>query len=84
MMIKNSVLMLAISSVFLSACNNSPVSTVNIPEPTKVKNLILMIGDGMGPQQVGLLEEYAQRAPLSIYNDKGNKQHYLSLPMQVK
>ncbi|SGY90331.1 alkaline phosphatase [Moritella viscosa] len=72
-MIKNSVLILAISSVFLSACNNSPTSTVSTPEPTKVKNLILMIGDGMGPQQVGLLEEYAQRAPLSIYNDKGNK-----------
>ncbi|QUM85399.1 alkaline phosphatase [Moritella sp. 28] len=70
-MIKNSVLMLAISSVFLSACNNS--SAVTTPETTKVKNVILMIGDGMGPQQVGLLEEYAQRAPLSIYNDKGNK-----------
>ena len=26
-----------------------------------------MIGDGMGPQQVGLLEEYATRAPNSIY-----------------
>jgi len=32
-----------------------------------------MIGDGMGPQQVGLLEEYAQRAPNSIYNSTGNK-----------
>ena len=71
-MIKHSVLMLAISSIFLSACNDSAAVTA-APETTKVKNLILMIGDGMGPQQVGLLEEYAQRAPLSIYNDKGNK-----------
>lgn len=70
-MIKSSVLMLAVSSVFLSACNNS--SAVTAPEISKVKNVILMIGDGMGPQQVGLLEQYAQSAPLSIYNDKGNK-----------
>ncbi len=38
----------------------------------EIKNVILMIGDGMGPQQVGLLETYANRgAPNSIY--KGNK-----------
>ncbi|MDF2153810.1 alkaline phosphatase [Vibrio sp. CAU 1672] len=34
---------------------------------TEVKNVILMIGDGMGPQQVGLLETYANQAPNSIY-----------------
>lgn len=33
----------------------------------EIKNVILMIGDGMGPQQVGLLETYASRAPHSIY-----------------
>lgn len=38
-------------------------------EPPRVKNIILMIGDGMGPQQVGLLEAYATRAPNSIYGD---------------
>ena len=37
----------------------------------EIKNVILMIGDGMGPQQVGLLETYANQAPHSIY--KGNK-----------
>lgn len=36
----------------------------------EVKNLILMIGDGMGPQQVGLLELYAREAPNSIYRGK--------------
>ncbi|CEO39548.1 alkaline phosphatase [Photobacterium kishitanii] len=35
---------------------------------TEIKNIILMIGDGMGPQQVGLLENYADLAPHSIYN----------------
>ncbi|WP_394251701.1 alkaline phosphatase [Vibrio profundi] len=34
---------------------------------TEIKNVILMIGDGMGPQQVGLLETYANNAPNSIY-----------------
>ncbi len=34
---------------------------------TKVNNVILMIGDGMGAQQVGLLEEYASRAKYSTY-----------------
>ena len=33
----------------------------------EIKNVILMIGDGMGPQQVGLLETYANQAPNSIY-----------------
>lgn len=33
----------------------------------EIKNVILMIGDGMGPQQVGLLETYANHAPNSIY-----------------
>ncbi|NQZ57447.1 MAG: alkaline phosphatase, partial [Lentisphaeraceae bacterium] len=36
----------------------------------EIKNLILMIGDGMGPQQVGLLELYAKEAPNSIYRGK--------------
>ncbi len=36
----------------------------------EIKNVILMIGDGMGPQQVGLLETYAQYAPNSIYKGK--------------
>ncbi len=37
---------------------------------TPVKNVILMIGDGMGPGQMGLLEEYATKAPNSIYKGR--------------
>ncbi|MDN3609566.1 alkaline phosphatase [Vibrio ostreicida] len=33
----------------------------------QINNVILMIGDGMGPQQVGLLETYANNAPHSVY-----------------
>jgi len=37
---------------------------------SKIKNVILMIGDGMGPGQMGLLEEYARKAPNSIYKGR--------------
>ena len=40
------------------------------PEAPQVKNLILLIGDGMGPQQMGLLTAYANQAPHSIYTDR--------------
>ncbi|NRD75561.1 alkaline phosphatase [Shewanella sp. VB17] len=77
-----SLLMLAISAVLITGCNNENITKVKeeaevikekMPkEVAHVKNLILMIGDGMGAQQIGLLEEYARRAPHSIYNGKGN------------
>jgi len=84
-MAKKTIIALAITSVLLTACNDDDVKVVTeveqvevikevAPTPvTKVKNVILMIGDGMGAQQVGLLEEYAQRAPNSLYKNKGNK-----------
>ncbi|OED44264.1 alkaline phosphatase [Endozoicomonas sp. (ex Bugula neritina AB1)] len=39
-------------------------------ESEKVRNLILMIGDGMGPQQLSMLESYANLAPNSIYQGR--------------
>ncbi|WPD21510.1 MAG: alkaline phosphatase [Candidatus Electrothrix scaldis] len=36
------------------------------PATKKVKNVILVIGDGMGPQQLGLLLTYARQAPHSV------------------
>jgi len=35
----------------------------------KIKNVIVMIGDGMGPQAIGLLVQYAKFAQDSIYKD---------------
>lgn len=50
-------------SVALLSC-----STLDKPKPTeaKLKNVIMIIGDGMGPQQVGLLLSYARQAPHSV------------------
>lgn len=36
----------------------------------KVKNVIMVIGDGMGPQQVGLLLAYANQAPNSVITNR--------------
>jgi len=35
----------------------------------KIKNVVIMIGDGMGPQAVGLLIQYAKFAQNSIFTD---------------
>jgi Alkaline phosphatase len=42
----------------------------NIKPDTAVKNVILIIGDGMGPQQVGLLLSYARQAPHAVIRDR--------------
>lgn len=39
----------------------------------EVKNVIIMIADGMGFQQVALLNAYAKYAPNSIYRPKGRR-----------
>jgi len=53
---KKSLLALSLSAAIVSSFAQA-----------EVKNLILMIGDGMGPQQIGLLELYAREAPHSSY-----------------
>ncbi|TDI82790.1 MAG: alkaline phosphatase, partial [Caldithrix sp.] len=40
------------------------------PESEKTKNVIMIIGDGMGPQQVGLLLAYARQAPHSVIKNR--------------
>lgn len=50
----------------------TPVTETPVAETlsSQVKNIIMMIGDGMGPQQVGLLEDYIKRAPSNPYAGK--------------
>ncbi|MGW8323618.1 MAG: alkaline phosphatase, partial [Thermodesulfobacteriota bacterium] len=42
-------------------------------DPVRIKNVIVMIGDGMGFQQVGLLVAYAHQAPHSVYQPRGGR-----------
>jgi len=67
--IKLPLKVLGVSLSVLTAIGCSPVQTEDMTgqSPSQVKNVIMMIGDGMGPQQMGLLESYAQYAPSSVY-----------------
>ncbi|MCI5124096.1 MAG: hypothetical protein D3925_06365, partial [Candidatus Electrothrix sp. AR5] len=62
------LLFFLISSLTLAGC--SPLHQRGqkaAPESgSKVKNVIMVIGDGMGPQQLGLLLAYAKQAPHSV------------------
>jgi len=56
-------------SLAMSGCSQLQ-STQETTETAKAKNVIMIIGDGMGPQQVGLLLSYAQQAPNSVIKDR--------------
>ena len=60
-------------SVGVLVCLLAPLSLAfgeKADRAPQVKNLILLIGDGMGPQQMGLLTSYAHQAPHSVYRDR--------------
>lgn len=62
------LLLCLLSSVTLTGCDRLAVKR-EVP----VKNIILMIGDGMGPQQLGLLQAYARLAEHSLYRGQGGQ-----------
>jgi len=57
---------------FLSGCAvSNSVRPAAIPARAEnVKNVILIICDGMGPQEVGFLLSYARQAPRSVLRDR--------------
>jgi alkaline phosphatase len=58
-----------LATAMLAACGGSDGGS----EDPQVKNVIMMIGDGMGPQQVGLLQEFAANSTQGknvLYKDK--------------
>jgi alkaline phosphatase len=69
------VLALALAVVILSACQRIPAkhASPDSAGDARIKNVIILIGDGMGPQQVGLLVTYAHHAPRSIYRSSRGK-----------
>lgn len=64
-----------LAGILLFACERIPPKGSAPPStrPASIKNVIVMIGDGMGPQQLGLLVTYAHHAPHSIYEPMGRK-----------
>jgi alkaline phosphatase len=72
-LIKLSSAVLAAS--LLSACgadssSNSSSKADPAPQSGQIKNIIMMIGDGMGPQQVGLLQDFATHSKTDIYKNR--------------
>ena len=68
------VLLQGILLIFsLTAHSQQTIKKNGQSQQQTIKNLILMIGDGMGPQQLGLLQEYARRAKHSMYKDRGGR-----------
>jgi len=64
------IMLIRISIVILLAFGSLPsLAGQALSEACTTKNLILIIGDGMGPQQIGLLEAYATQAPHSVIKD---------------
>lgn len=61
-------LFIAVSAMVLLACQ--PADKQEAAEATELRNIILLIGDGMGPQQLGLLESYVNRAPSDPYQGR--------------
>ena len=66
-MLRTTVLALGFMAALTSP---EAVQAANPTHPDKVRNVILLIGDGMGPQQIGLLSYYAHNAPHSVYNGR--------------
>jgi alkaline phosphatase len=58
-----------LASALLISCANQPDQT-NTASGGQLKNIILMIGDGMGPQQVGLLQDFATYSKTPIYQNR--------------
>ena len=57
--------------VQLISCGNQSSSISSPPALAgQTKNIILMIGDGMGPQQVGLLQEFARHSKTPMYKNR--------------
>ncbi|WP_250657580.1 alkaline phosphatase [Alkalimarinus coralli] len=59
----------AACSLVISGCSQLQ-SAPDTASTDKAKNVIMIIGDGMGPQQVGLLLSYARQAPNSVIENR--------------
>ncbi len=52
-----------------AGCSGTHVRGIT-PDAGKTKNVIMIIGDGMGPEQVGLLLSYARQAPHTVIGER--------------
>jgi len=62
----NLALMLVVIAAGCASLHSGPA----VPDSGKTRNLILIVGDGMGPEQIGLLLSYARQAPNSVIENR--------------
>lgn len=71
MIISKNRVLIGATALALAVSGCSQVQTTEkVADTAKAKNVIMIIGDGMGPQQVGLLLSYARQAPNSVIKDR--------------
>ena len=63
------LVMLAIGIMALGGCAKTQAPAID-PQSDHTKNVIMIIGDGMGLQQLGLLLTYARQAPNSVVENR--------------
>ena len=64
------LVVLSLVLVMVAAGCSSMQGHGNAPAAGKTKNVIMIIGDGMGPEQVGLLLSYARQAPNTVIKER--------------
>ncbi len=64
------LLVLLIVSIAAVVHSKTPQQAKTSTDAKKVKNVIMVIGDGMGPQQLELLLTYASQAPNSVVKNR--------------
>jgi alkaline phosphatase len=57
-----------VTMVFSGCVTQEKVPESSTPD---IRNVIILVADGMGPQALGLLNAYAKYAPRSLYADRG-------------
>ncbi len=58
-----------LAPALLIACSSHSDHNTSAPA-SGIKNIVLMIGDGMGPQQVGLLQDFAKLSKTRLYRNR--------------
>ncbi|WP_417910845.1 alkaline phosphatase [Candidatus Electronema sp. PJ] len=72
-LLRQNALMLAAALLFASCAAPQKKQVTPVRQEPKIRNVIVMIGDGMGFPAVGLLDSYAKYAATSPYKTAGTK-----------
>jgi len=67
---KNIIIITALMLLLPVFAGSQQKATPAIASEVNPRNVIMIIGDGMGPEQVGLLLTYARQAPHGVIKDK--------------